>query len=217
MAARNALLLRQCGRRPARRRWRRSPRPTGSTPPMTATPGAGGSTRPFRRCSRREVEALWVVDRHGRQQPRAGRALPAARRHHLPPRRPYPDRRMRRARILHRRRQIAARRGRGREADAGRRSTRCSRRVRDDVHQAQPRRALDHQRHRIWPASTRPTRPRRSARCAGSAGSASTSTAPASPMRWRSLGCAPADLTWRAGVDALSFGFVKNGGLSAEA
>ncbi len=31
------------------------------------------------------------------------------------------------------------------------------------------------------------------------------------------LGCAPADLTWRAGVDIMSFGFVKNGGLSAEA
>jgi len=31
------------------------------------------------------------------------------------------------------------------------------------------------------------------------------------------LGCAPADLTWRAGLDALSFGFVKNGGMSAEA
>lgn len=31
------------------------------------------------------------------------------------------------------------------------------------------------------------------------------------------LGCPPADLTWRAGVDALSFGFVKNGGMSAEA
>lgn len=30
------------------------------------------------------------------------------------------------------------------------------------------------------------------------------------------LGCAPADLTWKAGVDALSFGFVKNGGLCAE-
>jgi threonine aldolase len=30
------------------------------------------------------------------------------------------------------------------------------------------------------------------------------------------LGCAPAELTWRAGVDILSFGFVKNGGLSAE-
>jgi threonine aldolase len=31
------------------------------------------------------------------------------------------------------------------------------------------------------------------------------------------LGCSPADLSWKAGVDALSFGFVKNGGMSAEA
>ncbi|MCW4462553.1 beta-eliminating lyase-related protein [Sphingomonas sp. BT-65] len=31
------------------------------------------------------------------------------------------------------------------------------------------------------------------------------------------LGCSPADLTWRAGVDALSFGFIKNGGMGAEA
>jgi threonine aldolase len=31
------------------------------------------------------------------------------------------------------------------------------------------------------------------------------------------LGCSPADLSWRAGVDALSFGFIKNGGMSAEA
>jgi threonine aldolase len=30
------------------------------------------------------------------------------------------------------------------------------------------------------------------------------------------LGCHPAELTWKAGVDALSFGFVKNGGMSAE-
>ena len=30
------------------------------------------------------------------------------------------------------------------------------------------------------------------------------------------LGCSPADLTWRAGVDALSFGFIKNGGMGAE-
>ncbi|HMI41630.1 MAG TPA: beta-eliminating lyase-related protein [Sphingomicrobium sp.] len=30
-------------------------------------------------------------------------------------------------------------------------------------------------------------------------------------------GEAPANVTWRAGVDALSFGFVKNGGMSAEA
>ncbi len=31
------------------------------------------------------------------------------------------------------------------------------------------------------------------------------------------LGCTPADATWRAGVDVLSFGFVKNGGMNAEA
>ncbi len=32
-----------------------------------------------------------------------------------------------------------------------------------------------------------------------------------------SLGCSPADITWRAGVDALSFGATKNGALGAEA
>jgi threonine aldolase len=32
-----------------------------------------------------------------------------------------------------------------------------------------------------------------------------------------SLGCSPADVTWRAGVTALSFGFIKNGGMNAEA
>jgi len=31
-----------------------------------------------------------------------------------------------------------------------------------------------------------------------------------------STGASPADMTWRAGVEALSFGFVKNGGLNAE-
>jgi threonine aldolase len=32
-----------------------------------------------------------------------------------------------------------------------------------------------------------------------------------------SLGCSPADVTWRAGVDALSFGATKNGAFAAEA
>ncbi len=31
------------------------------------------------------------------------------------------------------------------------------------------------------------------------------------------LGCSPADVTWRAGVNDLSFGFAKNGGMNAEA
>jgi threonine aldolase len=37
----------------------------------------------------------------------------------------------------------------------------------------------------------------------------------ANAVAW--TGDSPADVTWRAGVDALSFGFVKNGGLNAEA
>ena len=32
-----------------------------------------------------------------------------------------------------------------------------------------------------------------------------------------SLGCHPADISWKAGVDILSFGCIKNGGMSAEA
>lgn len=32
-----------------------------------------------------------------------------------------------------------------------------------------------------------------------------------------STGAKPADLSWRAGIDAMSFGFIKNGGLNAEA
>jgi threonine aldolase len=32
-----------------------------------------------------------------------------------------------------------------------------------------------------------------------------------------STGAEPADLTWRAGVDVMSFGFIKNGGMNAEA
>lgn len=32
-----------------------------------------------------------------------------------------------------------------------------------------------------------------------------------------SLGCAPAEMTWKAGIDALSFGATKNGALAAEA
>ncbi len=32
-----------------------------------------------------------------------------------------------------------------------------------------------------------------------------------------SLGVSPADMTWRAGIDALSFGATKNGALACEA
>ena len=36
-------------------------------------------------------------------------------------------------------------------------------------------------------------------------------------MPWRSLGCAPADVTWKAGVDVMSFGATKNGAMLLEA
>ncbi len=36
-------------------------------------------------------------------------------------------------------------------------------------------------------------------------------------MRWLSLDAAPAEITWEAGVDVLSFGATKNGALGAEA
>ena len=49
------------------------------------------------------------------------------------------------------------------------------------------------------------------------AGRRSTWTAHVSPMRWLRSNRSPADLTWRAGVDVLSFGGTKNGCVAAEA
>ena len=65
-------------------------------------------------------------------------------------------------------------------------------------------------------SSTGPRKLRRSASSQRSAGSRCTWTARGSPTR-RQTGESIADMTWRAGVDALSFGFVKNGGMNAEA
>ena len=45
----------------------------------------------------------------------------------------------------------------------------------------------------------------------------SISTAHGSPTRSPRSGCSPADLTWRAGIDALSLGATKNGALSTDA
>ena len=44
-----------------------------------------------------------------------------------------------------------------------------------------------------------------------------TWTARDSPTRWWRRKCPPAELTWKAGVDVLSFGVIKNGGMNAEA
>ena len=95
-------------------------------------------------------------------------------------------------------------------------SRRAGRRIRPDVHRCSPMRSPSPMPPNMaWPI--RRTRSRRSAISAASGACGCTWTAPASPMPWCMLGCAPADLTWRAGVDALSFGFTKNGAMNAEA
>ena len=90
-----------------------------STPPMTATNGASGSTAPFRTCSGLEVRALLGQHRDRRQLPRAGGAVPALSRHPLPQGRAYRGRRGRRAGLFHRRRQADAARRTRREGRAG--------------------------------------------------------------------------------------------------
>ena len=57
-----------------------------------------------------------------------------------------------------------------------------------------------------------PGRPR-----ARRAGCGCTWTARGWPTPLARLGCSPAELTWRAGVDVLSLGATKNGALAAEA
>ena len=129
----------------------------------------------------------------------------------LPPRRAHPERRRRRARILHPRRQAAARRRARREADAG-----------DDRRGARRDRATTSTRSSRT-RSRSPTRPNMAASIRPPRSPRSASSRKARGLRLHMdgarfanavahLGCAPADVTWRAGVDALSFGFVKNGG-----
>ena len=72
--------------------------------------------------------------------------------------------------------------GPGRQGHAGGGRRGAATAIRNDVHQVQPRGAVDHQRHRIWPGLSR-RRGRGAGRAgASSAGSASTWTARGSPM-----------------------------------
>ena len=78
-------------------------------------------------------------------------------------------------------------------------------------------RAVDHQRDRIWADLFGGRRRRRWATWAKRHGLGFHLDGARFGNAVASTGASVADLTWRAGVDALSFGFVKNGGLSAEA
>ena len=66
-------------------------------------------------------------------------------------------------------------------------------------------------------SSTGPPRSRRSGELAKERGLAFHMDGARFANALATTGESPADVTWRAGVDALSFGFVKNGGLNAEA
>ena len=213
----HALLLRQCGRRASGGdRGDRRAR-TGSTPPMTATTWSQRLDGAFSDLFETEVRAFWVTTGTAANCLALAALVPALRRHHLPPRRAYRGRRGRRARLLHGRRQADPGRRAGREGHAG-----CGRRgvstaIRKDVHQVQPTalsitNATEYGLDLLGRGGRRARRDWRSG-----AGSPSTWTARASPMPSPAPAPSPADLTWRAGVDAMSFGFVKNGGLNAEA
>ena len=162
-----------------------------------------------------EVEALWVSTGTAANSLALAALCPAARRHRLPSRRPYPERRMRRARILHPRRQADARRRRRRQAVAA------------------DRQRLPRERPRRRPPGPAgapcrsPTRPNMACVYTPDETAALGELCRARGLGFHvdgarfanavaSLGCSPAELSWQAGVDALSFGFVKNGGLSAE-
>jgi threonine aldolase len=77
-------------------------------------------------------------------------------------------------------------------------------------------RDLDHQRDRIRAGLYARSKSPRSVTWRGTGAGAAHGRRALRQCRCASR-LPPADVTWRAGVDVLSFGFVKNGGMSAEA
>jgi threonine aldolase len=89
--------------------------------------------------------------------------------------------------------------------------------IRRGVHQVQPHAISITQATECGRVYTAQESSARLARWPRNAGLASIWTAPRFANAIAHLGCAPAEVTVRAGVDALTFGCVKNGGMSAEA
>jgi len=89
-------------------------------------------------------------------------------------------------------------------------------RVRDDVHQVQPA-ALSITNATEYGLSYRPSEVAALGEVAKRRGLGFHMDGARFANAIAFTGANPADMTWRAGVDILSFGFVKNGGMSAEA
>ena len=150
-----------------------------------------------------EVRALWVTTGTAANCLALAALCPPYGGDPLPPRRAYRGRRGGRSRLLHRRRQADAARWRRREDHAG-----CGRGGLRPHPQRRPPgpagSALDHQRHRIRPRLSR--RRGRSARRTGEGSAASRFHMDGARFAnaLATTGESPADVTWRAGVDALS-------------
>lgn len=89
-------------------------------------------------------------------------------------------------------------------------------RIRDDVHQVQPR-ALSITNATEYGLVYRAAEVAALGEIARSRGLGFHMDGARFANALATTGESPADVTWRAGVDALSFGFVKNGGMGAEA
>lgn len=89
-------------------------------------------------------------------------------------------------------------------------------RVRDDVHQVQPA-ALSITNATEYGLSYRPDEVAALGEAAKRRGLGFQMDGARFANAIAFTGADPADVTWRAGVDVMSFGFVKNGGMSAEA
>ena len=164
-----------------------------------------------------EVRALWVTTGTAANCLALAALCPPYRGIICHQRRAYRGRRGGRSGLLHRRRQADAARWAGREDHAG-----CSfgppatSSATTSTRSSRQRSRSPTRPNMGW--SIAPPRWRRSAKFAKQRGLALPhGRRAASPMRSRPPGESSADVTWRAGVDAMSFGFVKNGGLNAEA
>ena len=142
--------------------------------------------------------------RHRRQRPGPRRADAAVERDLLPRGSAYPRRRMRRAGILHRRRQ-AGRHRRRRRQDHARARSRGDRPLSARPRQVgRSRRAVAFAGRPKPARSIRSTRSRRSSAIAHAAGLAVHMDGARFANALVELGCSPAQMSWRAGVDALS-------------
>ncbi|VWX55834.1 Low specificity L-threonine aldolase [Sphingorhabdus sp. 109] len=92
----------------------------------------------------------------------------------------------------------------------------CCRAIRDDVHQVQPA-AVSITNASEYGLVYRPDEVAGLAEVCKARGLSLHMDGARFANAVATLGCSPAELTWKAGVDAFSFGFVKNGGMSAEA